>query len=503
MDMDLPSQTQLPEDILLQMRIAPVPRYLRSLFSRLPDGISLDLELPPDARQPLPQAARQLIKLGLLSGWIACRASVSAMAPRLCVRRAGHCFVPTPQDFAKGISHVARALLDALLTRTELSDLIERLAFQSSTLASLRALTTSMLQADDVDQALYIMLSGLTSGDALGFNRAILFVFDEATRSFVGAKAIGPIDEAEARRVWEAVELEDKGLDDVIADVEERHIDTRFQQTIQKLSFPAERQPRLHELLCESSGPLVLERGELLALLSQPLDLDLADELIVTLLRPHGTLLGAVVADNRYNGAPISPEQRDYFGLFTDQTALAWENLALLKRVELLAREDTLTGVLSRRELEVRMGIEFARCRRHGRPCSLLILDIDLFKQVNDTQGHAAGDAMLRALGALLCRSLRADDVVGRFGGDEFVVIMPEIGEPQALLVARRLGAAALGEGISISIGGACWPQHVEGPEALFQHADHCLYEVKRQGRTGVAFAQGAISRFDAAVGQR
>ena len=163
---------------------------------------------------------------------------------------------------------------------------------------------------------------------------------------------------------------------------------------------------------------------------------------------------------------------------------------------EALAREDALTGVLSRRELESRMAIEFARCRRHGRPCALVILDIDLFKQVNDTRGHAAGDEILRTLGAILTRELRADDIVGRFGGDEFVVVMPEIGEAQACQVARRLGRRAREHGISLSMGGACWPQHVAQPEDLFERADQRLYEVKRQGRSGIAFAEAAMCGF-------
>ncbi len=494
--MDHSHQPPFPEELQRQTLLASVPLYLRTLFARLPADMTVELALVPAPMTPLPLAARQLLKLGLFSDQISVRTRevTSPSEQGVRVLRAGRQFTPTADDFEQGLSHVVRALLEALLTPAEFSGLTAGFAFQTSTLATLRTLTTFMLEADDVDQALYIMLSGLTSGYALGFNRAALFTFDEARQRFVGAKAIGPCDAGEAHRVWEAVELEDKSLEDLIADLAHRTFDTRFQQAIQKLAFAAADAPRLHARLSQARAPFVLSRRELAELIGRPLDI--AEETIVAALRPHGKMLGVAVADNRYNGAPISRDQRDYFSLFTDQTALAWENLALLKRVEALAREDALTGVLSRRELEARMGIEFSRCRRHGRPCALLILDIDHFKQVNDTRGHAAGDELLRALGTLLCRELRADDVVGRFGGDEFVVVMPEIGEAQALLVARRIGRRARERAISLSMGGACWPAHVERPEDLFECADRRLYEVKRQGRSGVAFASGARHDF-------
>ena len=494
--MDHLDQPPFPEELQRQTQIASVPLYLRTLFARLPSDMTVELGLVSGVTPTLPLAARQLLKLGLFSEQISVRTRAVAVPGEqgVCVLRSGRRFTPTAGDLDAGISHLTRAMLEALLSPAEFSLLTESFAFQTSTLATLRTLTTFMLEADDVDQALFIMLSGLTSGYALGFNRAVLFTLDESGQRLDGAKAIGPIDEAEAHRVWEAVELEDKSLEDLIADLAHRNFDTRFQQAIQRLSLREEGAPRFFERLRQARAPFVLSREALLDLVGRPFDI--AEETIVATLRPHGRLLGVVMADNRYNGAPISQDQRDYFSLFTDQTALAWENLALLKRVEALAREDALTGVLSRRELESRMAIEFARCRRHGRPCALVILDIDLFKQVNDTRGHAAGDEMLRTLGAILTRELRADDIVGRFGGDEFVVVMPEIGEAQACQVARRLGRRAREHGISLSMGGACWPQHVAQPEDLFERADQRLYEVKRQGRSGIAFAEAAMCGF-------
>jgi len=121
----------------------------------------------------------------------------------------------------------------------------------------------------------------------------------------------------------------------------------------------------------------------------------------------------------------ITPGRLHYFDFFIDQTAMVWENLVLLKRVEALARFDSLTGVLNRREFETRFDAERSRAQRSQATCSLLLLDIDDFKQVNDQHGHAAGDEVLRRLGALLQLAVRSHDVLARFGGDEFIVLLP------------------------------------------------------------------------------
>ena len=486
--MTVPPAADLFEPVLRAARLAPVPMYLRAIFSRLPEAVCLDAEVG-GAPEDVPLAARQLLKLALLSDQLELRSARLSPGTGLTLRvsRGERSYSPTAEDLGRGITVVAQGILEALFERGEASALLSSFAFQSSNLATLRTITNFMLQSTDVDQALYILLSGITSGFSLGFNRAALFVFDPARGAFVGSKGIGPFDEADAHRVWEAIEEEDKDIEALIRDYARRNFDTRFQQAVQQVEIVPARGDEVWRAL-KSDQPILLRQPA--AQNAGLRRLDVGGEYVLAALKPHGRTLGLVLADNRYNRSPVFPDQLAYFSFFIDQTALVWENLALLKSVEELARFDGLTGTFNRRELEARLHLELARCHRHGRPCSLLIADVDLFKQVNDQRGHEAGDEVLRQVGALLKEATRADDVVGRFGGDEFVVVIPEAAHEALVPCAQRVGALAAGRGISLSIGGASWPADCPEPTGLLGAADQCLYRAKASGR-GCAFVPG------------
>jgi diguanylate cyclase (GGDEF)-like protein len=152
------------------------------------------------------------------------------------------------------------------------------------------------------------------------------------------------------------------------------------------------------------------------------------------------------------------------------------------------ARVDALTAVANRRGFLEAAGYELARMRRTPRPLSLLYLDVDDFKRVNDSFGHAAGDEVLRSIGRVLSGDLRSTDVVARLGGDEFVVLMPETDQPAVRHVTRRLREdlkrVRLPDGASIpcSIGVATLRAAPESVAELIRQADELMYRAKRRG---------------------
>ncbi|MFC0204969.1 sensor domain-containing diguanylate cyclase [Novosphingobium soli] len=158
-----------------------------------------------------------------------------------------------------------------------------------------------------------------------------------------------------------------------------------------------------------------------------------------------------------------------------------------------IAERDQLTGALTRRGFLEKANEEIARCRRYGRDASLLLIDVDHFKQVNDTWGHPAGDAVLRELVAVLDGSTRPADCIGRLGGEEFAMLLPETGAEDALTAAersRRLIAAhpvAISPertiAITASFGIAPLVETVTSAEEWIARADAPLYEAKRAGR--------------------
>ncbi|MEZ5623069.1 MAG: GGDEF domain-containing protein [Burkholderiaceae bacterium] len=171
--------------------------------------------------------------------------------------------------------------------------------------------------------------------------------------------------------------------------------------------------------------------------------------------------------------------------------------MQLVERVDELgrqARTDALTGVLNRHGLEQRFDIEHARAQRYGRPIGVVVADIDHFKQVNDGHGHATGDIVLREFAQLLRRNVRADDIVARWGGEEFVVVAPESDEDGAAALAEKLRAAVTAHGfalpapLSASFGAAALADD-EGLDGVVARADAALYHAKAAGRNRVGRA--------------
>ena len=169
----------------------------------------------------------------------------------------------------------------------------------------------------------------------------------------------------------------------------------------------------------------------------------------------------------------------------------------LVGRVDQLsaqARTDALTGLLNRHGLAPLYHTERLRAERHGRALAVVLLDLDHFKRVNDESGHAAGDGVLRELAALLCHSVRAEDVVARWGGEEFVVLAPECDETSAAMLAEKLRNAVashdfrLPRRITASFG-VVQLEREDDLESLVARADAALYRAKTLGRNRVCRA--------------
>jgi two-component system, cell cycle response regulator len=177
---------------------------------------------------------------------------------------------------------------------------------------------------------------------------------------------------------------------------------------------------------------------------------------------------------------------------FCAEVALALDWARRLEQAKSDAMTDALTGVHNRRYLELRLGEEIRRARSVGSALSVLFVDIDHFKGFNDTFGHEAGDRLLRATAGRIAAGLRGDDLVARYGGDEFIVLLPGADRAGAALVASRMQAdfaAITGEGrfagsdVSFTIGGATFPDDADSPGKLLTLADEALLRGKRAGR--------------------
>ncbi|MBI4342745.1 MAG: GGDEF domain-containing protein [Candidatus Omnitrophica bacterium] len=198
---------------------------------------------------------------------------------------------------------------------------------------------------------------------------------------------------------------------------------------------------------------------------------------------------GVLVADELPEG------QLKTLTIVANQLSLQLSRILLYRQVESLAVTDALTGLFVRHHFMERAREELARSKRHGLSCTLLMADLDLFKQKNDTYGHLVGDVVLKDVARLLQRNLREIDMIARYGGEEFILMLIETQVEQAMPIAQRLKQLVEVHPIraydelltqTISIGVAGFPDHADTLEALIERADQALYEAKRAGRNQV-----------------
>jgi diguanylate cyclase (GGDEF)-like protein len=202
-------------------------------------------------------------------------------------------------------------------------------------------------------------------------------------------------------------------------------------------------------------------------------------------------VLGVLSFTNRRDGRPYSQADLEAILPVVDTAAAVMRNALLIRRLRAASMLDKLTGLYNRRFFDRARRKELKRARRYGHPLSLLLLDADRFKSINDALGHPAGDQALRALAGVLREVFRETDILCRYGGDEFAVLMPETGRDRARQAADRLRRALAsaripgedevpGGKLSVSCGLATFPDDASEAEDLLPRADRELYEQKK-----------------------
>ena len=192
----------------------------------------------------------------------------------------------------------------------------------------------------------------------------------------------------------------------------------------------------------------------------------------------------------------------------TDYAAIAIENARAVRRIQELSITDDCTGLYNARHLYTLLSDEVHRSARFGYELAVLFLDLDFFKRVNDEHGHLTGSRLLGQVGQFLRENLRLVDVAFRYGGDEFVILLPQTSQDGALFVARRLvrgfhakewrPADGIRLKLTVSVGIATYPLNASTPKEIVQHSDEMMYEAKQSGRDKIAvFGRGIVGLDD------
>lgn len=216
--------------------------------------------------------------------------------------------------------------------------------------------------------------------------------------------------------------------------------------------------------------------------------------------RTDKTVALVVMNNLRFDGS--IEEDLSILGMLANQIAVAGENFRLYKRLEQLAITDELTQVYNYRFLKAALRKEVKRSARFGLEFAILMVDVDNLKLYNEANGHLGGSGLLRTLASLLTKNARSVDLVAKYGGDEFMIILPQTGPEGAEIMAGRVRAEVEAHqfrnvergAITISIGVASFPGCGQSVEQLISSADTALYTAKRGGRNRVVIAGAAPS---------
>ncbi|PYS55097.1 MAG: hypothetical protein DMG13_05460 [Acidobacteria bacterium] len=216
--------------------------------------------------------------------------------------------------------------------------------------------------------------------------------------------------------------------------------------------------------------------------------------LIAVPMISQDSVLGLIYIQGAELGPSLSESNARFFEVMASTAANALRNAQLFEEVEQRARTDFLTGLPNHRFFQTTLSIELGRAQRHNHPLSLLIIDLDFLKEVNDRFGHPSGDTVIRAIAETIRNNCRDIDFAARYGGEEFTVILPETPLAAAIQVADRIRERIGGENlpgighITASIGVSNYPVNALGKEDLIRVADQALYVAKNGGRDRVAY---------------
>ncbi len=222
---------------------------------------------------------------------------------------------------------------------------------------------------------------------------------------------------------------------------------------------------------------------------------EISQSIVIVPLRSSSGIIGVISAQS-YTPNMYDENDLEALELLASNVAAAVENARLINKIQSMAITDDLTGLFNRRKFYELAMAEFERSRRYSRPLSVIMLDIDHFKKVNDTYGHSIGDQVLQGLAHLAKSSLRTVDILARYGGEEFVIMLPETSLDEAVRTAERLRTntadatlpTRVGNmSVTISLGVVALDDNCRNLEELLDRSDQACYASKRTGRNKVS----------------
>ncbi len=380
----------------------------------------------------------------------------------------------------------------------ELAKIKQELERTKVELSILYEISNAMRTTLKLDEILYIILTGVTAHLGLGFNRAMLFLVNEKEGIIEGKMGIGPENTEEANRIWWHIEKEQMTLDDLINTykISGGIIESGLNQQIKHLKLPMDEQNGgLLALGVLDGMPLHLTKDNIQKhFQDQIIHLLHSEEMAIVPLKAKDKVNGIILADNFITKEPITKDDMSMLIMLANQAGLAIENSQLYEKTVMRSHTDSLTELWNHGYFQYLLQTELEKAKVTKQPTSLLAIDIDDFKIYNDTLGHQAGDKILKEMAALIKNQSRKMDSVCRYGGEEFMIILPQTDKKEALLIAERLRIdigkqhfvyeeVLPNKKLTVSIGVSSHPENGSNPTELIHYSDQALYQAKHKGK--------------------
>lgn len=378
--------------------------------------------------------------------------------------------------------------------QTQSDEWLNKLSENSKQLNVFKEVSTSMQQTLNLKKLLRTILTSVTAGYGLGFNRAMILLIDDSGSKLNGIMGTGPMTVEEGYAVWDRITKNKYKLMDLIEIKEtEQSADVLLNERVERLEISLDEPNFLYKTL-ERGRPLHIKEidtsDKALLLFAHQFNMS---ELAVFPLITQGIKVGVLIIDNPVNKKPITANDIDSVIPLANQAAIAIQHTHLYTKIEDMALKDGLTGLFNQRAFQTLLE-QHLPVSRQGL-LSLILLDIDYFKHFNDTNGHLLGNQVLIQLAAVIQNSIQELDIAFRFGGEEFVVLLPHTNKENAVKVAEQIRSNVANTSfpcgekqplgcLTISLGVASSEELGSSTSFdLVDTADQALYKAKESGR--------------------
>ena len=375
-----------------------------------------------------------------------------------------------------------------------------KLARANRDLAVLYEISNAMRTTLDLDHILYIILTCVTAHTGLGFNRGILFLINHKERCLEPQMAIGPDSGEDAQKIWQYISDVKPHLEDLI---KEENVTANIQrssllQSVKTLKISLDPNNPSPLARAYHEGMPVHITPDKIGQYNEDVFLQKfrTNELVIMPLKAKNKVNGLIVADNLFTQKSISEDDLRLFMMLANQAGLAIENASLYELVRHQSHTDSITNLWNHGFFQDQLSHEVESARAHHHALTLLILDIDDFKKLNDTYGHHNGDVVLREIASILKDSSRENDYACRYGGEEFAIILTQTAKEQGMVIAERIREKVAGHPfqlstdangqkvhVMVSIGLGTFPENAQTKEELIAKTDKAMYIAKFSGK--------------------